>query len=49
MITFGEARHMAVVEAQLRRIADALEKIARAVDAMEKTTNRNRKEQANES
>lgn len=32
MITLGEARHMAVVEAQLRRIADALEKIVRAVD-----------------
>ena len=30
-MTIGEARHMAVVEAQLRRIADAMEAIARAV------------------
>jgi hypothetical protein len=32
MMTIGEQRHMAVVEAQLRRIADAMETIARAVD-----------------
>lgn len=32
MMTIGEQRHAAVVEAQLRRIADALEAIARAVD-----------------
>lgn len=31
-MTIGEVSHMAVVEAQLRRIADALETIARAVD-----------------
>lgn len=31
MMTIGEQRHAAVVEAQLRRIADALEAIARAV------------------
>ena len=31
-MTIGEARHMVVVETQLRRIADALEKIVRAVD-----------------
>lgn len=31
-MTIGEQRHAAVVEAQLRRIADALETIARAVD-----------------
>ena len=32
MMTICEQRHAAVVEAQLRRIADALETIARAVD-----------------
>ena len=30
-MTIGEVRHMAVVEAQLRRIADAMEAVARAV------------------
>ena len=30
-MTVGEQRHMAVVEAQLRRIADALEKIVECV------------------
>ena len=28
MMTVGEQRHMAIVEAQLRRIADALERLA---------------------
>ena len=31
MMTVGEQRHAAVVEAQLRRIADAMEAVARAV------------------
>lgn len=30
-MTIGEQRHMAIVEAQLRRIADALEKIAERI------------------
>ena len=33
-MTIGEVRHMAVVEAQLRRIADAMEAVARAVVGM---------------
>jgi hypothetical protein len=32
MMTVGEQRHMAVVEATLRRIADALERIANKID-----------------
>ena len=30
-MTIGDQRHAAVVEAQLRRIADAMEAVARAV------------------
>lgn len=32
MMTVGEQRHMVVVEATLRRIADALERIANKID-----------------
>ena len=32
MMTIGEQRHMAVMEATLRRIADALDRIANKID-----------------
>ena len=38
-MTIGEVRHMAVVEAQLRRIADATEGIFKAVHDMASETN----------
>ena len=31
-MTVGEQRHMAIVESSLRRIADALERIANKID-----------------
>ena len=43
MMTVGEQRHMAIVEVSLRRIADALEIIAKRLDANEESTEKKTK------
>ncbi len=43
MQTIGEQRHAAVMEASLRRIADALERIANALDSVGANDNDNEK------